>query len=157
MSFVEPNAAVGKPGFSDFYIAALAACFLVYFVLFTGGVVASIITGSAPDVAEIFAFLIVGLFFGSMITAFFGAVFIAPIAALISFTLSRFAPSGYWQGVVTGAICGPLVGYLFDGFGNSKDTGGGMLLPITLGLVGTVAGYVVQKWIIAWPKSRVTD
>ncbi len=151
MSFVEPDTTSAKPGFGDFYIAGILASEGVFLAILAGSVIGFAWERSLPDAL---ALLIVGGAYGAFLTGIFAVIFIAPAAAVMLLALSRLAPAGHWQGALTGMLIGLAVVRLLSG---------GAYPPMlwqpyaVFAVLGSLAGYIVQRWVIRWPRPPLAD
>jgi hypothetical protein len=153
MSFVDSEFAARGPSVSRFYLAGLAASFIVFFaclVIFSG--VALFGESGSPAVAV--GILLAGGFWGVLLTGLLAFLIIAPIGTAIGLALARFAPPGYWQGPANGALVATLVIGSYVLAASPEETWPGMAgAAIAAGFVaiGAAAGWMAQRWFLRWP------
>lgn len=153
MSFLDVESADERPSVSEFYIAGLAASFIVFFAclaLFS----AAALFGDSGSLTTAVSILLVGGFWGAFITGLLAFMVIAPFGTAIGFALARFASPGYWQGPANGAATAVVVLGLYA-LASSSHVGRWDLTGIALAAgfvtIAATAGWMVQRWLLRWP------
>lgn len=153
MSFVDSEVTDGCPSVSRFYIAGVVASFIVLFACLAIVSGAALFRGTG-SLTVAMGILIAGGFWGVLLTGLLAFLIIAPIGTAIGLALARFAPPGYWQGPVNGAIIASLFLGMYSLAVVPEGPLPGMIgIAVAAGFIAiaTAAGWIAQRWFLRWP------